>query len=380
MTVSIKEVQNRRDLRTFIKFPNQLYKGNAYFIPALEADEWKTLDPQKNAAFEYSQARYWLAFKDGKHAGRIAAILSEGHRSHWNQAYMRFGWIDFIDDNEVAGALLGAVETWAREKECTAVHGPMGFSDMDHAGMLVQGFDEMPTMINIYNYAYYPQQLERLGYAKDTDWVEYELTVPQVLDPRISKLSEVILRRNNLRMLNAKSKNDILPYAHKIFALINEAYSKLYGYVPLNERQIDEYTKQYFGFIKPEFVPVVLNDRDEVVAFGITMPSLSRALQKARGRLFPFGFIHVLQALKKNDRADLYLVAVKTELQGLGLNALLINQVFETFQKAGIQKAETNPELEYNTQVQAQWKHFERRQHKRRRVYIKHLDNRTKVG
>ncbi len=379
MTVSIKEVQNRRDLRTFIKFPNQLYKGNAYFIPALEADEWKTLDPQKNAAFEYSQARYWLAFKDGKLVGRIAAILSEGHRSHWNQAYMRFGWIDFIDDNEVAGALLGAVETWAREKECTAVHGPMGFSDMDHAGMLVQGFDEMPTMINIYNYAYYPQQLERWGYVKDTDWVEYELTVPQVLDPRISKLSEVILRRNNLRMLNAKSKNDILPYAHKIFALINEAYSKLYGYVPLNERQIDEYTKQYFGFIKPEFVPVVLNDRDEVVAFGITMPSLSRALQKARGRLFPFGFIHVLQALKKNDRADLYLVAVKTELQGLGLNALLINQVFETFQKAGIQKAETNPELEYNTQVQAQWKHFERRQHKRRRVYIKHLDT-AKAG
>lgn len=379
MTVSIKEVQNRRDLRTFIKFPNQLYKGNAYFIPALEADEWKTLDPQKNAAFEYSQARYWLAFKDGKLVGRIAAILSEGHRSHWNQAYMRFGWIDFIDDNEVAGALLGAVETWAREKECTAVHGPMGFSDMDHAGMLVQGFDEMPTMINIYNYAYYPQQLERWGYVKDTDWVEYELTVPQVLDPRISKLSEVILRRNNLRMLNAKSKNDILPYAHKIFALINEAYSKLYGYVPLNERQIDEYTKQYFGFIKPEFVPVVLNDRDEVVAFGITMPSLSRALQKARGRLFPFGFIHVLQALKKNDRADLYLVAVKTELQGLGLNALLINQVFETFQKAGIQKAETNPELEYNTRVQAQWKHFERRQHKRRRVYIKHLDT-AKAG
>jgi len=373
MSVLVKEVKSRQDLRTFIKFPNQLYKDNPYWIPALEADEWKTLDPQKNAAFEYSQARYWLAFKDRKPAGRIAAILSEGHRSHWDQAYMRFGWIDLIDDNEVACALLGTVEAWAREKGCTAVHGPLGFSDMDHAGMLVQGFNEMPTMINIYNHAYYPQQLERLGYVKDTDWVEYELTVPQVLDPRISKLSEVILRRNNLHMLNARSKKDILPYAHKIFDLVNEAYSKLYGYVPLNDRQIEDYTKQYFGFIKPEFVPVVLNEKDEVVAFGITMPSLSHALQKARGHLFPFGFLHVLQAMKKNDRADLYLVAVKTELQGLGLNALLINQVFETFHKAGIQKAESNPELEYNTQVQAQWKHFEHRQHKRRRVYIKHL-------
>jgi len=377
MAVTLKEVKTRRDLRQFIRFPNTLYKGSPYWIPALESDEWKTLDREKNAAFEHSQARYWLVRKEGKIAGRIAAILSEGHRGQWHQAYMRFGWIDFIDDAEVAAVLMGAVEAWAKEVGCTAVHGPMGFSDMDHAGMLVEGFDELPTMINIYNHAYYPQHLERLGYTKDTDWVEYELTVPQTLDPKISKLSEIILRRNALHMLNTRSKKGILPYAHKIFDLLNEAYSKLYGYVPLNDRQIEDYTKQYFGFIKPEFVPVVLNEKDEVVAFGITMPSLSRALQKANGHLFPFGFIHVLRALKKNDRADLYLVAVKPELQGLGLNALLINQVFETFRKAGIVKAESNPELEDNAQVQAQWKYFERRQHKRRRVYIKHLTARN---
>jgi GNAT superfamily N-acetyltransferase len=364
-------------MRKFIRFPNQLYRHNPFWLPALEADEWKTLDRSKNAAFEYSQAKYWLALKDGKVAGRIAAILSDGHRGHWNQAYMRFGWIDFIDDIDVAAALMGAVETWAREKGCTAVHGPMGFSDMDHAGMLVEGFQELPTMINIYNYAHYPKLLEQLGYTKDTDWVEYELTVPQELDPKISKLAEIILRRNNLHMLNARSKKELLPYAPKIFGLLNEAYSKLYGFVPLNDKQIADYTSQYFGFIKPDFVPVVLNEQDEVVAFGITMPSLTRALQKANGHLFPFGFIHVLRALNKNDRADLYLVAVKPELQGLGLNALLINQVFETFRKAGIRKAESNPELENNTQVQAQWKHFEHRQHKRRRVYIKHLTARN---
>ena len=377
MTVSIKEVKTRRDLRLFIDFPFKLYRGDPFWVPVLVADEWNTLDSKKNAAFEYSRARYWLAFQDGKLAGRIAAILSEGHRSHWNQAYMRFGWIEFIDDAEVSAPLLGAVEAWAKEVGCTAVHGPMGFSDMDHAGMLVEGFDELPTMINIYNYAYFPQHLERLGYSKDTDWVEYELTVPQTLDPRITKLSEIILKRNGLHMLNARSKKDILPYAHRIFDLLNEAYSKLYGFVPLNEKQIEDYTKQYFGFIKPEFVPVVLNDKDEVVAFGITMPSLTRALQKARGYLFPFGFIHVLRALHHNNRGDLYLVAVKPELQGMGLNALLINQVFQAFSKAGITKAESNPELEYNTQVQAQWKHFEHRQHKRRRVYIKHLTARN---
>lgn len=377
MTVSIKEVKTRNDLRLFIHFPFKLYRGDPYWVPGLVADEWNTLDAKKNAAFEYSQARYWLAYKDGKLAGRIAAILSEGHRSHWNQAYMRFGWIEFIDDAEVSAALLGAVEAWAKEVGCTAVHGPMGFSDMDHAGMLVEGFDELPTMINIYNYAYFPQHLERLGYTKDTDWVEYELTVPQTLDPRITTLSEIILKRNELHMLSARSKKDLLPYAHKIFDLLNEAYSKLYGFVPLNEKQIEDYTKQYFGFIKPEFVPVVLNNKDEVVAFGITMPSLTRALQKVRGYLFPFGFIHVLHALNHNDRGDLYLVAVKPELQGLGLNALLINQVFEAFRKAGIIKVESNPELEYNTQVQAQWKHFEHRQHKRRRVYIKHLTARN---
>lgn len=374
MAVEIKEVKDSRDLRNFIRFPLKLYKNNPWYIPSLNSDEFKTLNSGKNSAFAHSQARLWLALKEGKICGRIAAIYSQGHRSHWDQNYMRFGWIDFIEDIDVVTALMAQVENWAREKGCSAVHGPLGFSDMDRAGMLVEGFEELPTMITTYNYAYYPRFLEQLGYVKDIDWVEYELTVPKDLDPRISKLAGIILKKNNLHLLQAKSRRDILPYAHKIFRLMNEAYKHIYGFVPLTEPQMDDYTRQYFSYIKPEFVPVVLNDKDEVVAFGITMPSLSKAFQKTKGRLFPFGFLHLLQALRKNNRADLYLVAVKPELQGLGLNALLISKVFETFTKAGITKAESNPELETNTQVQAQWKHFEHRQHKRRRVYIKHVE------
>jgi ribosomal protein S18 acetylase RimI-like enzyme len=373
MTLQIREVNSTKDLNAFIRFPHVLYRNNPYWVPSFYSDDRHTLSPEENAAFEFSRARYWLALREGKVVGRVAAILSEGHQKRWQQAYMRFGWLDFIDDLEVSSALLAQVEEWAREMKSTAVHGPLGFTDMDQAGMLVEGFEELGTMATIYNYPYYSRHLEQLGYVKDTDWVEYELTVPQVPDPKITKLAELIMKRNGLRMLDAKSRNDILPYASEIFALVNEGYYNLYGYVPLNDRQIKSYTKQYFGFIRPDFVPIVLNAEGKMVAFGITMPSLSKAMQKAKGRLFPFGFIHLLRALNKNDRADLYLVVVKPEYQGMGVNALLISKINETFIKAGIRKAESNPELETNTQVQAQWKHFEKRQHKRRRCYIKQL-------
>jgi len=374
MSVEIREVTTQHDLKRFVQFPNKLYRGNRFRVPSLTDDELKTLTPETNPAFAYSQARYWLALRDGKVVGRVAAIVSEGHRQKWNQAYMRFGWIDFEDDAEVVAALMAQVEGWAREKKLTAVHGPLGFTDMDHAGMLVEGFNELGTMATIYNYEYYPRQLEALGYEKDVDWVEYEITVPSTPDPKIAQLAEIVLRRENLKLIEFKNRKEILPYAPQIFGLVNEGYQNLYGYVPLNDEQVALYTQQYFGFIKPEFVPVVLNDEGQMVAFGITMPSLTRAMQKANGRLFPFGFIHVLRALKKNDRADLYLITVKPEYQGKGVNAILINQVSKVFARNGITKAESNPELETNHLVQGQWKHFPTRQHKRRRCYIKHLD------
>jgi GNAT superfamily N-acetyltransferase len=344
MAVELKEVFSAQDLNAFIKFPFSLYKGNTYWVPPLAGDERNTLRRDRNPAFEYCQVRYWLALRDGKPAGRVAAILNQRHIEKWGQKYLRFGWLDFIDDPDVSAALLGAVEAWARELGMEAVHGPLGFTNMDHAGMLIEGFDELATMATLYNFPYYPQHLERLGYGKHTDWVEYELTMSPV-------------------------PND----ARQLFQIYNEEYKNLYSAVPLSEAQIESAIRQYFGLISPKFVPVVLDEQGKMAAFGIVMPSLSRALQRSRGRLFPFGFLHLLWALNKNDRADLYLVAVKSEYQGKGVNAILMDAVHRLFLKLGIQKIETNPELEWNANVQGQWKYYQKRQHKRRRAFIKQL-------
>lgn len=373
MTVELREVTNKAGLRAFARFPGTLYRGNPYWVPPLYNNVMKNFDPDENAAYEYSQSRQWLALRGGRVVGRVAAILSEGHRQRWNQTYMRFGWLDFIDDHEVSATLLGVVEDWAHVCACTAVHGPLGFTDMDQAGMLVEGFNEPSTMATIYNHPYYPAHLQALGYSKETDWVEYEITVPDKPDEKISRLAEIILRREGLRLLKIHSKKEVLALAGEVFAVFSESYQNLFGYVPLNERQIASYTRQYFNFIKPEFVPVVVNQEGRMVAFGITMPSLTRAMQKANGSLYPFGFIHLLQALKKNDRADLYLIAVIPEYQGKGVNAVLIDQISRVFIQKGIRIAESNPELETNHLVQGQWKHFKTRQHKRRRCFIKHL-------
>ncbi len=375
MTVQLKEVLTAKDLKTFVHFPHTLYAGNPNWVPSLTGDELNTLSKDKNPAYEFCEARCWLAYKDGQLAGRIAAILNHRHIEKWGQKYMRFGWIDFIDDPEVSAALLGAVEAWAQEKGMEAVHGPLGFTNMDHSGMLVEGFNELATMATIYNFPYYPQHLERLGYGKHTDWVEYEMPVTPEPNPTIARIADVCLRRYKLHLLEPKSKKELLPYAYELFKIYNEEYRNLYSAVPLTEAQIEAAVKQYFGLISPKFVPVVLNEQGEMVAFGIVMPSLSRALQKSGGHLFPFGFLHLLKALRKNDRADLYLVAVKGEYQGKGVNAILMDHIHRLFIKMGITKIESNPELEWNVNVQGQWKYYEKRQHKRRRAFIKQIGN-----
>lgn len=371
MKPQIKEVQTLKELRTFIRFPVKLYRDNPTWVPAMFNDEYNTLRRDKNPAFEHCEARYWLAYQDGQVVGRVAAILNHLHLKKWRQNFMRFGWFDFIDDIDVSAALLGQVESWAREMGMNAVHGPLGFTDLDREGMLVEGFDELATLTANSNYPYYPQHMDRLGYVKDTDWLEYEIQVPPQPDPDIAKLSEIVLKRNNLRLLKLKHKKELLPYAIKLFNLLDEEYSHLYGTVPLTERQKQSYTQQYFSFVELDFVPMVVDEKDDLVAFGVALPSLSKALQKCRGELFPFGFIYLLQALKKNDRGDLYLIAVKSEYQGRGLNAVMIHQINQVFNRYGITKVESNPELETNQAVQAQWKYFEKRQHKRRRCYLK---------
>ncbi len=374
MDVQIKEATTLKEIKSFIHFPFELYQGNPNWVPTLMFDEFNTLRRDKNPAFEYCEAKYWLAYRDGGIVGRVAAILNRRHVEKWGQRYLRFGWIDFIDDPNVSAALMRAVESWAKETGMTAVHGPLGFTDLDREGMLVDGFDELATLATIYNHPYYPKHMEKLGYVKDTDWMEYEFSVPPEPNETIARIADISLRRNKLKILELRNKKELLPYARELFQLLDDEYKHLYGTVSLTEKQIEAYIKQYFGFVTPNFVPMVMDQNNHMVAFGIVMPSLSLALQKSKGQLFPFGFIYLLRALKKNDRADLYLVAVRSEYQGKGVNAILMNKMHGVFNRLGITKVESNPELETNQNVQGQWKHYERRQHKRRRVFIKHFN------
>lgn len=374
MPVEIREVTSQRELGQFIRFPFGLYEGNDCWVPPLIFDERNTLRRDKNPAFDFCEAKYWLAYRNGKIAGRIAGIVNRTYVETWKQRYARFGWIDFVDDHEVSGALLSRVESWAAALGMQAVHGPLGFTDMDREGMLVEGFHELGTMATMYNFPYYPEHLENHGYTKDVDWVEYEVRTPDSIPERAQQISHRVLERRKLRILDARRPKDFLPYARAIFEIINRAYGKLYGFVPLTDRQIDFYTKQYFPNVVPDYVKVLLDESGQPAGFVIGMPSLSRALQKAKGRLFPFGVFHLLRALRRPKHVDLLIGAIRPDLQGSGADALLITELAATFIQNGILSAESNPELEENLRVQGHWKHFSARQHKRRRCYIKRLE------
>ena len=374
MDIVIKKVEDRRDLKRFISFPYKLYAGNKYWAPPLRFDEMNTLRRDKNPAFEFCEVKYWLAYKDEKIVGRIAGIINWRYIEKWQNRYARFGWIDFIDDEDVSKALIETVEKWAKEKGMEAVHGPLGFTDLDYEGMLIEGFEELGTMATIYNYSYYPKHLEKYGYTKDIDWIEFEIKAPQEVPEKIDRVANIALEKNNLRVLKVKKSKELLPYAKDMFNVLNVAYRDIFGFVPLTDKQVDLYVKQYLGFIRPDYISIVLDSNDKVAAFAITMPSLSKALQKSNGRLFPFGFIYLLKAMKKNNLIDLYLIGVLPEYQGKGVNGILIKELTKIFISKNIVKAETNVELENNYKVQAQWKLFEKRQHKRRRCYIKYLN------
>ncbi len=373
MNIIIKEVKNKKELKKFVNFPYELYKDNKYWIPQLKRDEINLFRKEKNPAFDFCEVKLWLAYKNKNVVGRVAAIINNRFIEKWKDKYCRFGWIDFIDDENVSKALLATVENWAKEMGMEAVHGPLGFTDLDPEGMLIEGFNELGTIATIYNYPYYPKHLEKLGYSKDIDWVEYEIKVPQKVPEKIERIAKIVQKRNNLRVLRAKKIKELKPYMEEIFEVLNEAYKDLYGFVPLSKKQIQAYIKQYVSFANPKFISVILDANDKVAAFGITFPSLSKAFQKAKGKLFPFGFIHILKALKKTETIDLYLVAVRPDLQGKGVNSLIFNELIKIFINNKFIKAESNPELESNSKVQSQWKFFDRRQHKRRRCFIKKL-------
>lgn len=374
MNITIKEVTTKKELKSFVNFVYDLYDNNKFFVPPLKKEEIFSLRKDKNPAFDFCEARYWLAYKDDKIVGRIAGIINQKFNDKFNKKIMRFGWVDFVEDEAVSKELLNVVEEWAKEKKMDEIHGPLGFTDMDFEGTLIEGFDEVSTLGAIYNYPYYPKQIEQNGYTKEADWLEFEVSMDNKPIPeKIKRISEIALKRNKLHVLKVKKSKELLPYSREIFYLINSAFKDLYGFVELSDKQIDMYVKQYFGFIKPEFLPIVLNENNELVAFGITMPSLSAAFQKCKGSLFPFGFIHVLKAMRKNDKLDLYLTAVRPDMQDKGVNALIISEINKTINNNNIKKVETNRELENNAKVQAQWRFFEHRQHKRRRCYKKEL-------
>jgi hypothetical protein len=299
MAIEIREVKTKHDLRTFIRYPLTLYKGNPYYVPSIYLDEMNTLSADKNPAFADAKARYWLAYKDGKLAGRIAGIHVPQHEIKWGEKYMRFGWLDFIDDAEVVSALIGEVEQWAKELGLLGLHGPLGFTDLDREGMLIDGFDEVATLATIYNYPYYQKRIEEFGYAKDVDWVEYEILLSDEYMPKIEKTAGMVAKKYNLHLMKG-TKKDLLKYATQLFDVLDVAYRKLYGTYPLSKAQVQGYINSYFGFALPEYIPIVLDEHDKVVAFGIAFPSFSEAAQKSKGDLFPFGFIHFLRALKKN--------------------------------------------------------------------------------
>lgn len=376
MAIIIKKVTSPKELKTFIRFNYELYKNNPYSVPDLYDDMLNTFSPEKNAAFEFCEADYFLAYKDNKLVGRVAAIINRRANETWNKKEVRFGWIDFIDDLEVSKALLATVEEWGRQRGMEAIVGPLGFTDMDAEGMLVEGFDQLGTMATIYNYPYYPEHMEKLGYEKEADWVEFKLTVPDKLPEKFVRISEIILQKYNLKIkkINRKELKE-KNYGQRIFDLINEAYAPLYGYSKMTQRQIDQYIKMYLPLIDLRMVSLVEDAEENLVAVGISMPSLSKALQKAKGRMLPFGWFHLLKALfiKKPKVLDLLLVGVKPEYQSKGVNALLFYDLVPVYQQMGFEYGESNPELELNKKVQAQWTAFESVQHKRRRAFKKNI-------
>ena len=376
MSVIIKPVTTKKEMKQFICFNYELYKDSPYAVPELYGDVKDTLDPKKNAAFEFCEAQSFLALKEGRVVGRIVAIINHKANEAWNKKVVRFGWVDFIDDAEVVDALFAAVEQWGKERGMDEVQGPLGFTDFDPEGMLVEGFDRIGTMATIYNYPYYPQHMERMGYEKDADWQEFLLTAPAELPEKHARITRIVKEKFGLRVVKYTSHKKLAQERGvAIFEMLNEAYAHLYGYSALSEKQIQQYIKAYLPLLDLRLVPLIVDKDNNLIGFAVLLPSLAKAFQKARGHMFPFGWWHLLKALKWNDTqtSEMLLIAVKPEYQGKGAVALLFADIIPIHYELGFRYSESNPELEVNTKIRSQWDYFERENHKRRRAYKKHI-------
>lgn len=372
-TTSIIPVRTARELSAFVELPSSLYRDDPLWIPQLLSHEKAQFDPARNPAYESAEAQLFIAVRDGRTVGRIAAIISQAYIARWGRKCGRFGWFECENDFSTAGALVGAAEEWVAARGMTGISGPLGFTDNDPTGILVEGFGELPTIAGSYNPPWYAEFIERLGYSKEVDYVEYRITIPSELPERMLRLAAQIEARSGIRVFNEKTRRTLARrWGRQIFDVLNLSYSELYGTTLLTTRQIDFYISSYLGQVDPAFIKLAA-DGDRLVGFIIAMPNLSRAFQKAHGRLFPLGFIHMLRAMKKSDVLDFYLAGILPEYRNRGVDAMLTMAMGRTALARGMKFAESNHELESNTLIQSMWKLYERRLHRRSRVYTKTL-------
>ena len=367
--IKVKQVLNSSDLELFIKFPMRLYKGNPYYVPPLINEEKSIWVKEENPALQYSEAAQFLAYKGENIVGRIAVMINHKEEKDLGIRKVRFGWLDFIDDIEVSKTLIDTAIEYAKSKGISKIEGPMGFTNLDKAGMLTKGFDKLATMIGIYNFDYYPKHMEQLGLVKEKEWVEFEINFPDTLPDKVEKFSNLIAEKYELELVKFKSKKDILPLVEPMFKLLDDTYKHLSTYTPITQEQIKHYKEKYFKFIDKDYIVCIKDRYGSLVSFAITMPSYSKALQKAKGKLFPFGWWHLLNAGKKNDRANFYLIGIHPQYQKRGVTAIIFKEIYETFKKKGVKFLETNPELEENASIQALWQDYHPTNHKRRRTY-----------
>ncbi len=373
--IEIIEVTSRQQYRAFFQFPFDLYRNCPQWVPTITKEEMAIFDPQKNAVFEHAMARLFLAKKKGKIVGRIAAMINWVEVEKLQKTKVRFGWYDTIDDLEVSQKLIETVEAVAIAEGMTYIEGPMGFSNMDKAGLLVHGYEHMNTMITWYHYPYQKTHLERLGLKKQSEWIEFKIDIYDAKDSpeKVKKFARVIKARYKLKTLAFKTTKDVEPHVDKMFELLNETYNKLQSFVPIQQHQIEVYKKKYLPYVHPDFIKCVVDENDEMIGFAITMPSFTKALKRINGKMFPFGFYHLWRALRKNNRASFYLIGIKESYQSKGVTAIIFQDIQEMFNKRGITEVETNPELEENKAIQSMWKNYKHELHKRRRTYRKDI-------
>lgn len=376
MKVIVKEIESKRDLKEFVVFPNKLYKGNPYYVPQLISADMDSLNPKKNHAFEFCEGKYWGAYDEkGKMVGRIAGIINHEYNRKMNTMYVRFGWMDFIDDVDVVNALFDTMEAWAKSRGAEYICGPLGFLEFDIAGVLVEGFDQLPTAYGKYNAPYYAGHLERRGYVKDVDWIEYRTTIPDKMPENVDVMAQRLAERYEVKALQFTRKKDLMKYADQVFELMNHEYGALHGFSNLSPGQVEDLKNQFIPLLNLKYVVLIVDKNDKLISFSFCLPSLSKALQKANGHLFPFGFLHIKHALRKNDVIDSLLVAVASEYRSKGITAIVFSTLAKRFIEDGYKAVESTRQLEENHSVRNLWNRYEYVIHKRARAYMKKVND-----